>query len=64
MLGSTEGGILLGGALVLLVSAALALYWPRGLAWPLAALALWSASSLLIRYVHLARAVRRRRAAR
>ncbi|WP_437755120.1 phospholipase D-like domain-containing protein [Sorangium sp. So ce1389] len=55
VLGAAEGGILLGGALLLLGSAAIALYFPRLLAWPLAVLALWSAVSLLIRYVALAR---------
>ncbi|HTN88960.1 MAG TPA: cardiolipin synthase B, partial [Sorangium sp.] len=60
VLGAAEGGILLGGALLLLGSAALALYFPRLLAWPLAVLALWSAVSLLIRYVALARRARAR----
>ncbi|WP_437926723.1 phospholipase D-like domain-containing protein [Sorangium sp. So ce291] len=60
VLGAAEGGILLGGALLLLGSAALALYFPRLLAWPLAVLALWSAVSLIIRYVALARRARAR----
>lgn len=51
VLGSAEGGILLGGALVLFGGSAVALYWPRVLAWPLAVFGLWSALSLLIRYV-------------
>ncbi|WP_437605132.1 phospholipase D-like domain-containing protein [Sorangium sp. So ce834] len=55
VLGAAEGAILLGGALVLLGGAAVALCFPRLLAWPLAVLALWSAISLLLRYVALAR---------
>ncbi|WP_437566049.1 phospholipase D-like domain-containing protein [Sorangium sp. So ce542] len=55
VLGAAEGAILLGGALLLLGGAAVALYFPRLLAWPLAVLALWSAISLLLRYVTLAR---------
>ncbi|WP_438016677.1 phospholipase D-like domain-containing protein [Sorangium sp. So ce315] len=55
VLGAAEGGILLGGALLLLGSAAVALWFPRLLAWPFAVLALWSAISLIIRYVVLAR---------
>ncbi|AUX26915.1 phospholipase [Sorangium cellulosum] len=58
VLGAAEGGILLGGALFLLGSAAVALYFPRLLAWPLAVLALWSAVSLIIRYVALTRRAR------
>ncbi len=60
-LGASEAGILLGGALVLLGAAALALYWPRALAWPLGVLALWSALSLIVRYVGVVRQARSRR---
>jgi cardiolipin synthase A/B len=55
VLSATEGGILLGGALLLLGGAAVALYFPRVLAWPLAVLALWSAVSLIIKYVAVTR---------
>jgi len=47
VLGPAEATILLGGALTLIALAALAIFVPRALAWPLAALALWSAISLL-----------------
>ncbi|MBA3549642.1 MAG: phosphatidylserine/phosphatidylglycerophosphate/cardiolipin synthase family protein [Nannocystis sp.] len=60
-LGASEAGILLGGAAVLFGSAAVALYWPRVLAWPLGVLALWSALSLIARYVAVVRQGRSRR---
>jgi cardiolipin synthase len=56
-LGAAERTILLGGALVLLAAAGIALYWPRLLAWPLAVLALWSALSLVFKYAAISRAV-------
>jgi len=46
---------LLGGATLLLAIAAIAAWWPRVLAWPLAALALWIAVSLAARWVRLQR---------
>ncbi|MCY0986521.1 phospholipase D-like domain-containing protein [Nannocystis sp. ILAH1] len=63
VLGSSEAGILLGGALVLLATAGVALYWPRALAWPLAALALWSAFGVIVRYIGVVRRARSRRRA-
>jgi cardiolipin synthase len=58
---SSEGGILIAGALVSTGFAAIALLWPRALAWPLAGLAAWIATALVAKYaaVH-----RRARAAR
>ncbi len=60
VLESSEGGILLGAALVLLLLAAVGLLWPKVLAWPLAALSLWAVFILVVRYA----AVRRQRAPR
>ncbi len=45
------GGLLLLGGAVLLGCAVLALVWPRLVAWPLAALAIWIGASLVARYV-------------
>ncbi len=53
-------GALIGGAVLLLVFAAVATLWPRVIAWPLAALALWIAVGLFARFVR----VRRRRETR
>jgi cardiolipin synthase A/B len=58
VLGATEGGILLGGALLLLGGAAVALCFPRVLAWPLAVIALWLALSLIIKYMAAARSAK------
>lgn len=58
VLGATEGGILLGGALLLLGGAAVAVFFPRVLAWPLAVLALWSALSLILKYVAATRSAK------
>jgi cardiolipin synthase len=55
----TEGGPLLGGALVLSGVAAVGLYRPRVLAWPLATIAAWCALGLVSRYAAVA-ATRRR----
>jgi len=52
-----ETGPLLGGALALLILTAIAVLWPRVIAWPLAAFALWIALGLAVRWVR----VRRRR---
>jgi len=57
---SSERGILLIAALVLLGLAAVGFYFPRVLAWPAAFLALWAALTLCARYV----ATKRRAAAR
>jgi len=40
---------------VLLVIAGLGAWWPRVLAWPLAALALWIAVSLAVRWMRMRR---------
>jgi cardiolipin synthase len=58
-----ERGILLGGSLLLFGAAALAFYFPRLLAWPVALLAAWSAVALLLRYVSAAKSARAARAA-
>jgi cardiolipin synthase A/B len=50
-LGSAEASVLPAAALILVVLATIATLFPRVLAWPLAALALWLAASLLARYV-------------
>ncbi|HEY0180795.1 MAG TPA: phospholipase D-like domain-containing protein [Dokdonella sp.] len=55
VLGPAESGPLLVGGLVLLAAAALAAIWPRAIAWPLAALAIWIGASLITRYVELRR---------
>lgn len=56
VLAPVEGDLLLGGAAVLAGATALALYAPRAIAWPLAALAGWSAIALLGSYVRGRRA--------
>jgi cardiolipin synthase len=50
LLGPAESGPLLLGGAVLLGCAVLALVWPRLVAWPLAALAIWIGASLVARY--------------
>ncbi|HET6912763.1 MAG TPA: phospholipase D-like domain-containing protein [Rhodanobacteraceae bacterium] len=50
-----ETGPLLGGALVLLVLTAIAVLWPRAIAWPLAAIALWIAIGLCVRWLRVRR---------
>lgn len=57
-LGPAERGVLLGGALLLFVAAAVALYWPRALAWPFAVLALWTAIGLAVKYLDVTRRAR------
>jgi cardiolipin synthase len=49
VLGADEFGVLLGAGSVLLLLAALAAWWPKVLAWPLAAIMAWLAASLLWR---------------
>ncbi|HEX6612554.1 MAG TPA: phospholipase D-like domain-containing protein [Rhodanobacteraceae bacterium] len=56
-----ETGPLLWGALALLVMTAIAVLWPRAIAWPLAAIALWIALGLAVRWLRVRR--ERRRAA-
>ncbi|MEO8184961.1 MAG: phospholipase D-like domain-containing protein [Deltaproteobacteria bacterium] len=51
MLETSERGILLGAALLLLVLAGAGLFWPRVLAWPGAFLSLWAALALTSRYL-------------
>ncbi|MBS0381973.1 MAG: cardiolipin synthase B [Proteobacteria bacterium] len=60
VLSDTETRPLLFGALLLLAVAAVAAWWPRVLAWPLAALAAWIGISLVARWVRM----RRQRATR
>lgn len=50
VLASTEGRALLAGAVALTAIAAVGVYQPRALAWPLAAIAGWCALSLVSRY--------------
>jgi len=59
VLGDTETGPVLAGFLGLLVLGAIGVFWPRGLAWPLAAIALWFSFNLGVRWFQL-RARRRR----
>jgi cardiolipin synthase len=53
VLSDTETRPLLGGALLLLVVATIAALWPRALAWPLGALAIWIAISLIARWLRM-----------
>jgi cardiolipin synthase len=55
VLSDAETRPLLGGAVLLLVVGAIAAWWPRVLAWPLAALALWVAVSLAVRWARMRR---------
>ena len=55
VLSNAETRPLLGGAALLLVIAGIGAWWPRVLAWPLAALALWIAVSLAARWVRMRR---------
>lgn len=61
VLASSERTVLLAGGLVLLGIAAVALLWPRVLAWPIALLAVWLAISLFSRHAAIARRPRQRR---
>lgn len=58
-LSDAEGRPLAGGALLLAALAVIVAWWPRVLAWPLAALALWVAVSLGARWLRLRRHARR-----
>jgi len=51
VLGGTESGLLLGAAIALIALAALAFWWPRVIAWPLALLGCWVGIGLLARYI-------------
>jgi cardiolipin synthase len=53
VLSNAETRPLLGGAALLLVIAGIGAWWPRVLAWPLAALALWIAVSLAVRWMRM-----------
>ncbi|MGH8154283.1 MAG: phospholipase D-like domain-containing protein [Rhodanobacteraceae bacterium] len=55
VLSDTETRPLLGGAVLLLVVAGVGAWWPRVLAWPLAAIALWIAVSLAVRWTRMQR---------
>ncbi len=52
VLGRTESGPLLVSGLVLVLGAIAGMVWPRLIAWPLGALALWIGASLVVRYVN------------
>ncbi len=56
VLGRGEASVLPGAALLLVLFAIPAMFWPRIVAWPLAAIAVWLATSLLLRYFRLLRA--------
>jgi len=58
VLETSERGVLVGGAVVLLGIAVIAWFWPRALAWPLGLIALWFAISLVSRYVASGRRAR------
>jgi cardiolipin synthase len=58
VLSDAETRPLLGGAAALLVIAGLGAWWPRVLAWPLAALTLWVALSLAVRWARMRRHAR------
>jgi cardiolipin synthase len=62
VLGGGEVGPLLGGAVLLLVFTAIAVLWPRVIAWPLAALALWIAVGLCARWWRVRQQRRREKA--
>jgi cardiolipin synthase len=55
VLGRGETGPLLWGAFALLVLTAIAVLWPRAIAWPLAAIALWIALGLAVRWLRVRR---------
>jgi cardiolipin synthase len=55
VLGAAECAPLLVAGIILFFAAMVAALWPRVVAWPLAALALWIGASLLARYVELRR---------
>jgi cardiolipin synthase len=61
VLSDAETRPLLGGAALLLVIAGIGAWWPRVLAWPLAALALWVATSLAAHWLRMRRHARRSR---
>ncbi|HEX5352886.1 MAG TPA: phospholipase D-like domain-containing protein [Rhodanobacteraceae bacterium] len=62
VLSDTETRPLLGGAVLLLIIAAVAALWPWALAWPLGALAAWIGLSLAVRWARLHRLRRTSRA--
>jgi cardiolipin synthase len=49
VLGDVGGGPLVIGAVVCAAIAVVAVFWPKGIAWPLGALAAWTALNLAIR---------------
>jgi len=55
VLGATENSVLLGAALALLAASAIAIAFPRLLAWPLAVVALWAGLGLLTRWIQARR---------
>jgi cardiolipin synthase A/B len=60
VLSGGEAGPLFAGAALLLVFTAIAALWPRAIAWPLGALALWIAIGLFARFLRLRLRQRRR----
>lgn len=60
VLNDDESGTLLGGMIVLLVLGAIAALWPRVIAWPLGAFALWIAVCLAAHWWRLRRARQRK----
>ena len=52
VLGTAELGPLLASGVALLICAGIAAVWPRLLAWPLAVLAAWIGTSLIVRYLN------------
>ncbi|MBO9662991.1 phospholipase D-like domain-containing protein [Dokdonella sp.] len=54
-LGRAESGPLLFAAALLLGAAAIAVVWPRAIAWPLAALGIWLGASLVAQYAAMRR---------
>ncbi len=58
-LGPAEARLMGSAGLLLLAVSALAILWPRAVAWPLAALGVWVAASLFIRALQLHREGRR-----
>jgi cardiolipin synthase len=59
VLGAAEAGGLLYAGIAFVAFAAIAAWWPRVVAWPLAVLAFWYAATLLVRFVALRRRARR-----
>jgi cardiolipin synthase len=50
VLGQTESGPLMIAGFLLIACSAIGFWWPRVVAWPLAVIALWIGTSLVVRY--------------